>query len=452
MAKDQKEFTHWDVILDSIADGVFTVDRNWNITYFNRAAEDITGIPKEEAIGRPCCDVLRASICESACALRKTIDTGVPIVNQAIYIVNSEGMKIPVAISTALLKDPDGNVIGGVESFRDLSVVEELRKELEGRYSFADIISRNPKMYEIFGILPQVAESNSTVLIQGESGTGKELLARAIHNLSNRSEGPMVAVNCAALPDTLLESELFGYVKGAFTDARKDKPGRFALAEGGTIFLDEIGDISPALQVKLLRVIQEKTYEPLGSTQTRKADVRIIAATNRDLEKMVKEGKFRQDLYFRINVISIKIPPLRKRREDIPLLIDHFIARFNRIYDREITGISPAVSKILLSYDYPGNIRELENILEHGFILCKGNLILTEHLPDHLRPEPGEMKSEETGTLKEIEARLIKTALIQHRGDRKKTAKELGIHPSTLWRKIKKFGIKVPKEDGRSRK
>ena len=252
------------IILDSITEGVFTVDQKWKITSFNRGAEKITGIPRKEALNRHCWDVFRASICENKCALRQTMTTGEPIVNEPIYIVNIRGERIPISISTALLQTRDGEVIGGVETFRDLSVVEELRKELRERHSFFDIISKNAEMHRLFGILEQVAESNATVLLVGESGTGKELFARAIHSLSLRREAPIVTVNCGALPDDLLESELFGYKAGAFTDAKKDKPGRIAMAEGGTFFLDEIGNISPALQVKLLRVLQGKDIRAFG--------------------------------------------------------------------------------------------------------------------------------------------------------------------------------------------
>jgi len=239
-----------DIILDSITEGVFTVNCKWLITSFNRAAEIITGISREEAMNQPCRNVLRADICETNCALEETIRTGKPIVGRAATIINSEGKRIPISISTAILKNKHDEVIGGVETFRDLTMIENLRKEIERDYNFEDIISRSHSMQELFSILPEIAESTSTVLIEGESGTGKELFAKAIHNLSTRREKPFIAINSGALPDTLLESELFGYEKGAFTDARKDKPGRIALAEGGTLFLDEIGDISPALQVR----------------------------------------------------------------------------------------------------------------------------------------------------------------------------------------------------------
>ena len=440
-----------EVILDSIADGVFTVDGEWRITSFNRAAEEITGIPREEALGRPCCEVFRASICERDCALRWTMETGKPLVNKAIYIIDAEGERIPISISTALLRDEEGRVIGGVETFRDLSLVEELRKELEGRYSFRDILSKSPAMHRIFDILPEVAESDSTVLIVGESGTGKELIARAIHDLSPRREKRLVTVNCGALPDSLLESELFGHKAGAFTDARRDKPGRFALAEGGTIFLDEIGDIPSALQVKLLRVLQEKVYEPLGGVESLTADVRIITATNRNLEERVRERGFRQDLYYRINVVKISLPPLRERKEDIPLLLDHFIDRFNRLRGKNITGVTPEVLQILMAHDFPGNVRELENAVEHAFVLCRSGLIRPEHLPEQLRPEESGPPAAAAETLEELEARFIYEALRRNDWNRAATARELGVHKTTLWRKIKRLGIELPEKRRRAK-
>ncbi len=429
-----------EIILDSIADGVFTVDREWRITSFNRAAEEITGILKEEAIGQRCCDVFHASICETSCALNETFETDRPVVNRTAYIIDADGVRVPISISTAVLRDKKGDAIGGVETFRDLSAIEELRRELEKKYSFHDIISKNSEMLRIFDILPSVAESDSTVLIEGETGTGKELIARALHNLSHRREGPIVTVNCGALPDTLLESELFGYKAGAFTDARKDKPGRFAVAESGTIFLDEIADISPALQVRLLRVIQERTYEPLGATESVPADVRIVAASNRDLDKLVKSGKFREDLYYRINVIRVKLPPLRERKEDIPLLVDHFIRRFNNLKKKLIADVSPDVLAVLVGYDYPGNIRELENIIEHAFVLCRGTVIDIENLPENVRPEESKPLARLT-SMDDVEVAFITEALRRNSFNRKKTAQELGMHKTTLWRKMKKLGI-----------
>ncbi len=439
-----KTNSFYEVILNSIGEGVFTVNRHWRITYFNRAAEKITGVPKEEAIGRPCYEVFNANICQTDCALRRTIESGKPVVEQPVNIVDRQGRKIPLSISTAVLRDEAGEIVGGVETFRDLSAIEELKREITKRYTFEDIISKNYEIQKIFQILPDIAESEATVLIQGPSGSGKELFAKAIHNLSPRKNGPYIVVNCGALPDTLLESELFGYVKGAFTDAKQDKPGRFALAQDGTIFLDEIGDISPAMQVKLLRVLQEKEFEPLGSVRPIKANVRVICATNKDLSRLVEEGKFRQDLYYRINVIKIELPPLSKRREDIPLLIDHFIERLNTRSKKNIIGVSDEVLQILMKYDFPGNVRELENIIEHAFILCRGSVIQPEHLPKEVIEKTPRLDKTPVGkdlNLESLEIKAIKTALEKYKGHRGKAAAELGIDKSTLWRKMKRYGL-----------
>ena len=437
------------VILNSIADGVFTVDMDWRITSFNRAAEEITGIAAEEALGQRCCDVFKASICETGCALRQTVETGKLVFNRPAYIVGVDGKRVPISISSAVLKDEKGRTIGGVETFRDLSLVEQLRKRIEQDYRFEDILSRSHRMHQIFEILPTIAESESTVLIQGDSGTGKELVARAIHNLSSRSGGPFVAVSCGALPDTLLESELFGYKAGAFTDAKKDKPGRFAMAEGGTLFLDEVGDVSPTLQVRLLRVLQERVYEPLGATESIRANVRIVAATNRDLGEMVGAGSFRQDLYYRINVIQLVLPPLRDRKEDIPLLVDHFLGTLSRLQGKDVVGVADEVVDILMAYDFPGNVRELENIIEHAFVLCREGVIERKHLPDSVGSALG---SEHTtagraGTLKEMERGAIVDALRRNGWNRTAAARELGIHKSTLFRKIKALEIELPDRD-----
>lgn len=442
-----------DIILDSINEGVFTIDMEWRITSFNRAAERITGIKRRNAVGHYCREVFRADICENACTLRNTMETGRPVMNSTANIINEAGEKIPIRISTALLKDEKGRLIGGVETFQDLTQVEQLRKELEARYTLEDIVGQSPKIVELFNILPQIAESDSTALIEGESGTGKELFARAIHNLSLRKNKPFVAVNSAALPDTLLESELFGYKAGAFTGADKDKPGRFAIADGGTIFFDEIGDISPALQVRLLRAFQEREIEPLGSTRPMKVDVRIVAATNRNLEKLMEEGKFRQDLYYRICVIRLTLPSLRQRRGDIPLLLNHIVAKLNHIRNRNIAGVSHEVLVRLMEYDYPGNIRELENIIERAFVLCRGGMIELHHLPPELRPSAPQASSDAGGpkTLKSMERVLIAEALRRHNGNRKRAAKELGIDTSTLFRKIRSFNIEAPFKDGRNR-
>jgi len=432
------------VILDSISEAVFTVDLDWRITSFNRAAEEITGIRRQEAVGKYCRDVLRADVCETDCTLAATMQTGKPIMNKAVHIIDAEGKRRAIAISTALLKDTKGKVIGGVETFRDMSMIEQLRKEIEGRYSCEDIISQSHKMQNLFAILPNIAESSTTILVEGESGTGKELFARAIHNLSFRKDKPFVAVNCGALPDTLLESELFGYKAGAFTDAKKDKPGRFALAQGGTIFLDEIGDVSASVQVKLLRVLQDKTYEPVGGVSSVKADVRIITATNKKLDSLVKEDKFRDDLYYRINVMKLELPPLRDRKEDIPLLVDHFIGRFNRLHNKNICCVTNEVTAALLAYDYPGNVRELENIIEHCFVLCEGEIIEAKHLPSSVRPvlKTESAEGSEPATIKQMEIILITQSLRRNNGNKTAAAKQLGIDKSTLFRKMKAFDIK----------
>lgn len=445
----QREVT----ILDSINEGVFTVDRDWRILSFNRAAERITGVSREQAIGSLCCDVFRANICEQDCPLRHTMENGAPLVNVTAHIVGQQGERIPIRIATALLKDDSGAVVGGVETFQDLTQIEQLRKELHSRYSFEDMIGRSPAMVRLFEILPQIAASSSTVLIEGPSGTGKELVARAVHNLSPRRKKPFIGVNCAALPDALLESELFGHKAGAFTDAKRDKPGRFALAQGGTIFLDEIGDISPALQVRLLRVLQQRVIEPLGSVTPQDIDVRVIAATNRNLNELVKTGTFREDLYYRVRVVHLELPRLAERREDIPLLVNHLIAKFNRLQDRDIAGVSDLVMARLMEYDYPGNIRELENIIEQAFVLCRGSIIELSHLPPELRPTPGnENTYDQPMSLEALETLTITNALERRGGNRGLAAADLGINASTLYRKIRSLGIQPPDSDGRGRR
>jgi len=440
-------------ILDSINEGVFTVDLDWRITAFNQAAERITGVTAQQAVGSYCCDVFRASICETSCALRRTMTCGQPVLNATAHIINQDGQRVPIRISTALLRDGEGRIAGGVETFQDLTQVEQLQKELQARYTFEDIVGRSPAMTRLFDILPQIAASSSTVLIEGPSGTGKELFARAIHNLSPRKKKPFVAVNCAALPDTLLESELFGHKAGAFTDAKRDKPGRFALAEGGTIFLDEIGDISPAMQVRLLRVLQERVVEPLGGVKPVPLDVRVIAATNRDLAKLARSGGFREDLYYRIRVIHLDLPSLAQRREDIPLLVDHAIAKFNRLQDKDIAGVSEQVLSRLMEHDYPGNVRELENIIEQAFVLCRGGMIESSHLPPELRPTAGRgVPDGQPMRLEAIEKLFITETLDRRNGNRKMAAKDLGINVSTLYRKIKALGIETPGVDGRGRR
>jgi PAS domain S-box-containing protein len=449
--KAETKVTPTEEILESISDGVFTVDPDWRITSFNRAAEEITGIDREEAIGRLCSEVFRSSMCEAECALNDTLQSGRPIINKACYIIDAEGNRIPISVSTAVLRDEKGRVIGGAETFRNLSEVEALRKELSGKFRLGDLVSHSPAMQKIFELVPAVAGSAATVLVQGETGTGKELLARAIHGMSPRVDKPFVAINCGAMPETLLESELFGYKKGAFTGADRDKPGRLDQAEDGTLFLDEIGDISPAMQVRLLRVLQERTYEPLGSRKTETTEARFVAATNRDLAQLVKEDKFREDLFYRINVVRIDLPPLRQRKEDIPLLVDHFIQKFNYIHQKDISGVAPEVLSLLMAHDWPGNVRQLENLMERAFVLCTDSRLGLEHLPEEFTGQGKAVK--ESSDIRSIsrmaQSQTILDTLKRHGYNRQRAARELGIHKTTLYRKMKALGIHLPDQDGR---
>jgi PAS domain S-box-containing protein len=431
-------------ILDSISDGVMALNEDMTIIFFNRAAERITKVLRREAVGRRCFEVMRVEICESACCLRQTMISGEQCENVPVYIVRADNKRIPIAVTTSVMRDRDGRAIGGVETFRDLSEINKLRQAFSKRHSFENIISKNNKMMELFNILPQVAESRSSVLIQGDSGTGKELVARAIHNQGPLKNEPFVAINCGALPETLIESELFGYKAGAFTDARRDKPGRFTLAGEGTIFLDEIGDISPAMQVRLLRVLENRTYSPLGATETLQMKARVIAATHRDLETMVARQSFRQDLYFRINVVKLKLPKLVERSEDIPLLVDHFIDRFNSISGKRIAGVTDAAMAVLMRHRWPGNVRELENALEHAFVLCRSGMIDASHLPEHIRPDDEGPHSGVAMSLKDHERRAILNALVRNHWRPMATARELKIDKNTLRRKIGAYGLRPP--------
>jgi len=427
-----------EAVLDSIADGVFTVDLDWRITFFNRAAEEITGVPASEALGRNCWEVFHSSLCDGRCALKACIEENRPLSGQPVYIVRPDGLKVPISVSAAPLRNSEGQLLGGVETFRDLTDLTILRREVESQYSLEDIVGRSEAMLRLFDLLPRIAESEASVLLSGESGTGKELFARAIHNLSPRRDKPFVAVNCAALPGELLESELFGYKAGAFTDARKDKPGRFQLAHGGTLFLDEIGDMPAGLQAKLLRVLQDKKVEPLGGLVAQPADARVVAATNKDLDEMVRNGEFRQALFYRLNVVRLRIPPLRERPEDIPLLVRHIIAKLNAIKGKAIAGLSEKAMALLLRHDFPGNIRELENILEYGFILCPGGIIEPAHLPDSLQGSPAGTQPETLfsvpRTMEEIKRLAAQAAVKRHDGKRMPASRELGITKDTLRR------------------
>lgn len=432
------------LIFDTIPQGIFTINEEGLITSFNRAAEEMMGYAEEEVLARPCREVFRADMCERHCPLKRSIATGEKTEAWEVTVTTRSGRSLPIAISTAALVDGQGRVIGGVEMFRDVSTEEELKKRLYHSYGLEDIVTKSPAMRPVLEMIPMVARSQSTVLIEGESGTGKELVARAIHNLGPRREKPFVAINCAALPEPLLESELFGYKRGAFTDAKRDKPGRFALAEKGTLFLDEVGDLSLPTQAKLLRVLQEKTYEPLGATQPVKADVRVIAATNRKLAREVQKKRFRQDLFFRLNVVTLSIPPLSERREDIPILVQHFIKRFNALQGRRIARCSERVMAALMAYPFPGNVRELENAIEHAFVVCAGDTIQLEDLPPQILAEVRDGTKAPAGLLKPLEqaeAEVIRSLLAQHRGNRQLAAAAMGVSRNTLWRKMRRYGL-----------
>jgi len=422
-------------IMDSLADGVFTVDLDWNITFFNRAASAITKVPRAEALGRKCWEVFRSSICDGSCALKAALAAGESRSNRSLFFVRPDGAKVPISISAAPLRDRRGHVVGGVETFRDLSALTLMQKKLDGLYNVEDIVSKSPAFQRTLGILPQIAASGSTVLVLGESGTGKELVARAIHTLSPRAGKPFVAVNCGALPENLLESELFGHKAGAFTDAKKDKPGRFQAADGGTLFLDEIGDMPLTLQVKILRALQEKIIEPLGAVSGVPVNVRVIAATNRDLEEMVARQTFRSDLYYRLNVVRMVLPPLRQRPEDIPLLVQHFVTRQNALTGKDIQGLAPEVLQRLMRHPFPGNVRELENIIEYAFILCPGGFIKPEHLPENLAPGQDAGQTQPLyGTLAEIKRQAAMQALARNNGRAMAACRELGVAKDTLRR------------------
>jgi len=429
------------IIFDSIAEGVFTVDLNWRITSFNRAAERITGVSKKEAIGQPCRQVFNTNICLSNCALRNALEKKQPVFNLPVYMSRSDSRRIPIVVNATVLRDCNGRMIGGVETFRDLTSLSKLQKSYRQHHCFENMVSNDQKMLEIFSTLKLVADSDCIVLIEGATGTGKELLAKAVHNHSSKKHGPFVPVNCGALPDTLIESELFGYKAGAFTDAKSDKPGRFERARNGTIFLDEIGDIPQALQVRLLRVLEDGSYEPLGAVKPARTNARVVVASHRSLDKLVEERKFREDLYFRINVIKFSLPKLVHRKEDIPLLVDHFIDRFGQKRKKKIIGLTHEAMAALMLYDWPGNIRELKHAIEHAFLLCKEELIGLRHLPNKLLTDINAAFANQPTTLKAIEKNAILHALQRNNWRKLITARELGINKNTLRRKIVGYGI-----------
>ena len=433
-----------EAIFNSMAEGLFTLDMELCISSFNRAAEDITGYSRDEAMGRKCLEVFRGRICDQDCVFRKTRDTERGVENFEEIITTKDGQERIVSITISLLRDMQGAVTGLVGVIRDVSELRRLQAEVRDRANFQNIIGKNHRLQRVFELIRQCASSDASVLIEGESGTGKELVAQAIHYESARAAGPLVRVNCSALAESLLESELFGHVKGAFTGAVYDKAGRFETADGGTIFLDEIGDISPLIQLKLLRVVQEREFERVGSAEPMKVDVRIITATNRPLKQLMAEGRFREDLYYRLRVVSIELPCVRERRDDIPLLVSHFVERQNEKTGRQIKGCTRDAMAAMLAYDWPGNVREIENAVEHAFVVCQGEEITIFDLPPELR----QTRIDNRGDLRRIlptdpegEREAIHAALEECGWNRTQAAKKLKMGRTTLWRKMKAYGF-----------
>ena len=440
---DQKN--RLDAIFNSNIEGTFTIDNDWNITSFNTSAEKITGYKKIDAIGRKCWSIFNSSLCRNGCHMEQTLKNGKPMIGNELEILHKDGRKIPIRVNSGILFNNKNQSVGAVETFIDISEVKNLSSHLSEFYKYENIVGRNKEMKQVISLLESVSQTDSSVLITGESGTGKELAARAIHLNSSRKMGPFIAVNCSAFVESLIESELFGHEKGAFTGAIKTKIGRFELAQSGTLFLDEIGDLSTTLQTKLLRVLELREFERVGGNKSIKMDTRIIAATNKILMEEISAGRFREDLYYRINVINIHLPPFRERLDDLPLLVNHFIEGFNKKFNKNIRQFSSAAYDRLVDYNWPGNIRELENVIEHCFVLCNGDIIQIECLPKRLR-ENRDRNISTNNTVKnidlnEVEKDLIISVLNSNGWSRIKSAKELEIDTSTLWRKMKKLRI-----------
>jgi PAS domain S-box-containing protein len=438
----------YQALFENLAEGVFTINTRWRITSFNQTAEKFTGYRRSDVLGRHCWDIFRSDLCETGCPLRSTLETGVTRMDQDVRMLDKGGKRLGVLVNTSVVRDRAGSVVGAVESFRPLAGLGPCLESDEQGNSFADIIGGSGSMQRLFSMLPDVAASEASVLIQGESGTGKELFARAIHHHSPRSQGPFVAVSCSALAESLLESELFGHEKAAFTGAVRSKVGRFELAKGGTLFLDEIGELKPELQVKLLRVLEQKVFERVGGTRLIPMDARIIAATNRNLVEAMGQGAFREDLFYRLRTVPLTIPPLRERREDIPLLVRHFMQIFNQRYGKEVRSLDPKVAKLLMSYDWPGNVRELERVMEHAYVFVKGPVIFTSNLPAlsefmHERqrglrvvPDPQAEEGQDSE-----QRRAIMEALAVSGGRRQQAAELLGMSRTSLWRRMKEMEV-----------
>jgi PAS domain S-box-containing protein len=435
-------------LVDNLAEGIFTINTRWRITSFNQKAEEITGYRSSEVLGRYCWDIFRSDLCGAGCPLRTTLETGVTRMDQDVRMLGKGGKRLGVLVNTSVVRDRAGTVVGAVESFRPLAGLDSNLLPDVGS-SFSDIVGASEPMRRLFNMLPDVAVSGANVLLQGESGTGKELFARALHHHSPRREGPFVAVNCSALAESLLESELFGHEKAAFTGAVRSKVGRFELAKGGTIFLDEIGELKPELQVKLLRVLEQRVFERVGGTRLIPMDARIIAATNRDLAEAMAQGVFREDLFYRLRTVPLTLPPLRQRKDDIPMLVGHFIKQLNQRYAKQVRSVDPKVMRMFMNYDWPGNVRELERVMEHAYVFVKGPVILPAYLPAlsefwHERGAAaagGQAPAEAADDPRDDERRAILEALEQSGGRRQKAAELLGMSRTSLWRRMKDLGL-----------
>lgn len=440
---NQKQFL--EAIFDNNIEGTFTIDSNWSITSFNSSAEKITGFLRDEAIGKKCWDIFKSKICRNGCHMEQTLEFGKSMKANELEIVTKQKKNINIRVKSTAVFDDNQKIIGAVETFVDITEFKNLSEHLSQKFQFQNIIGKSKEMQKIFSLLENVSSIESTCLITGESGTGKELVARAIHLNSPRRSAPFVAINCAAFAESLIESELFGHVRGAFTGAIKEKKGKFELAENGTLFLDEIADIPSKTQIMLLRVLERKEFERVGGNKIIKMNVRILAATNKDLTKEISAGRFREDLYHRLNILHIHLPPLRERMDDLTLLINVFFKHFNGLFNKSISKFSSEAYHKLLCYNFPGNIRELENIIESSFVSCNSDIILLEHLPERVKSYVNPIISKnqllKKNTLKDYEKILILETLKKNKGNRKRTAEELEMDTSTLWRKMKKLNI-----------
>ena len=428
-----------EMILDHFTDGIIAHDSNRRITWFNRSAERITGYDRNDVIGRKCEDIFNGGFCGDKCSFCE----GVPNydkINYPLKITTQDGHICQVEMTVVALRDDKKNFQGVLASFHDITEVTQLRRQLKDTQSFHGIIGADENMQMIYDLITDLSGSDCPVLVQGESGTGKELIAGAIHGEGNRSGRPFVTVNCGALPEGILESELFGHVRGAFTGAVRDKKGRFELADRGTLFLDEVGELSPKIQVKLLRVLQEHSFSRVGDEKDIKVDVRVISATNRDLREMVSKGSFREDLFYRICVVPINLPPLRERRNDIPLLVNHFVDRFSKELNRSIEGVRPDVMHCMIDYLWPGNIRELQNAIQYAFVKCKISMIQLEHLPPELLSFAGQERPVSYRRRGKLDSGQVEQALSQANGNKVKAAKILNVGRATLYRFLKEYG------------